>query len=154
MDRQLMFRMNMPQVIHEFFEDEAVVINLETGSYFSADKTASDILNLIGHGTTINEIVTALASMYEGQREQIESAVELFIAQLIQESLIIAAADGLNTPTAENYLSPIASPAQSIFKAPVLEKYSDLQELLLLDPIHDVDAQGWPVLKPMVPSEI
>jgi hypothetical protein len=26
----------------------------------------------------------------------------------------------------------------------VLERYTDMQELLLLDPIHDVDESGWP----------
>jgi hypothetical protein len=30
------------------------------------------------------------------------------------------------------------------YKIPVLNKYTDMQELLLLDPIHDVNAQGWP----------
>ena len=32
----------------------------------------------------------------------------------------------------------------SAFETPVLEKYTDMAELLLLDPIHDVDATGWP----------
>jgi hypothetical protein len=32
------------------------------------------------------------------------------------------------------------------FVAPVLDKYTDMQELLLLDPIHEVDASGWPKL--------
>jgi hypothetical protein len=27
---------------------------------------------------------------------------------------------------------------------PVLERYTDMQELLFLDPIHDVDESGWP----------
>jgi hypothetical protein len=27
---------------------------------------------------------------------------------------------------------------------PVLDKYTDMQELLLLDPIHEVDDAGWP----------
>ena len=28
-----------------------------------------------------------------------------------------------------------------------MEKYDDMQELLLLDPIHEVDEAGWPVKK-------
>jgi hypothetical protein len=27
---------------------------------------------------------------------------------------------------------------------PVLNKYTDMQDLLLLDPIHEVDERGWP----------
>ena len=33
------------------------------------------------------------------------------------------------------------------FEAPILNKYNDMQELLLLDPIHDVDEAGWPNTK-------
>ena len=33
---------------------------------------------------------------------------------------------------------------QEGFVAPQLHKYTDMQELLLLDPIHDVDQEGWP----------
>ena len=29
-------------------------------------------------------------------------------------------------------------------KPPVLNKYTDMQDLLLIDPIHDVEAHGWP----------
>ena len=38
--------------------------------------------------------------------------------------------------------------------APVLNKYSDMQDLLLLDPIHDVDEEaGWPTNKPNLENE-
>ena len=33
------------------------------------------------------------------------------------------------------------------FHPPVLNVFSDMQDLLLLDPIHDVDATGWPMPK-------
>ena len=35
-------------------------------------------------------------------------------------------------------LSPMA------FEKPVIEKFSDMQEMLLLDPIHEVSEMGWP----------
>jgi hypothetical protein len=33
---------------------------------------------------------------------------------------------------------------ESKFEKPGLQKYSDMQDLLLLDPIHEVDEMGWP----------
>ncbi len=33
------------------------------------------------------------------------------------------------------------------FCLPIIEKYTDLEELLLLDPIHEVDESGWPKQK-------
>jgi hypothetical protein len=36
-------------------------------------------------------------------------------------------------------------PAESAFVAPTLNTYTDLQDFLLADPLHDVDEQaGWP----------
>jgi len=57
---------------------------------------------------------------------------------------------------AESLLVPLASApspastrkpsllADAPFVLPVLERYTDMQELLLIDPIHDVDETGWP----------
>jgi hypothetical protein len=30
------------------------------------------------------------------------------------------------------------------FAEPALEKHTDMQDLILLDPVHEVDARGWP----------
>ena len=32
------------------------------------------------------------------------------------------------------------------FSMPILHKYTDLEALLLIDPVHDVTTQGWPNL--------
>jgi hypothetical protein len=48
-------------------------------------------------------------------------------------------------------VTPFDSPAPigtAEFHAPVLQVYSDMQDLLLLDPIHEVDATGWPMPAP------
>jgi hypothetical protein len=34
--------------------------------------------------------------------------------------------------------------APGAYEAPKLSAYTDMQELLLLDPIHEVDESGWP----------
>ena len=33
------------------------------------------------------------------------------------------------------------------FEAPALQVYTDMEDLLLLDPIHEVDEMGWPSAK-------
>ena len=38
--------------------------------------------------------------------------------------------------------------AARVFEAPRLEKYTDMQDLVLLDPVHEVDEQGWPQQRP------
>ncbi len=34
------------------------------------------------------------------------------------------------------------------FEAPKLEKFTDMQDLVLLDPVHEVDDVGWPAARP------
>jgi len=48
--------------------------------------------------------------------------------------------------------APLASPARQdaarpAFEPPVLTTFSDMQELLWLDPIHEVDDAGWPIAR-------
>ena len=37
--------------------------------------------------------------------------------------------------------------AKKPYTAPAVQKYDDLEDLLLLDPIHEVDEAGWPVAR-------
>jgi hypothetical protein len=71
------------------------------------------------------------------------------LVQLQQENLIVPV-DG---ETAVDLQPSNNGHDKPSFTPPLLHKYSDMQELLLLDPIHDVDEAGWP--KPIAdpPSE-
>ena len=40
-----------------------------------------------------------------------------------------------------------APPAAGAYETPILERYTDMQEYLLIDPIHGVDERGWPAGK-------
>jgi len=148
MDIKLRFKVNRPQVVHETFEDEAVIINLETGNYFSFDNTARMIWDLIGNGASGDEIAASLAEYYRGNKQEIENAVAAFIAELEKEKLIapLEGEAGFEATRANLQVKPDAQKVD--FKAPVIQKYTDMQELLLLDPIHDVDEKGWPAVKP------
>lgn len=61
-----------------------------------------------------------------------------FLGDLAAENLI-SAAEG-SAPL----LAPSDDDGAAEFPAPRLERYTDMQDLLLLDPIHDVDERGWP----------
>ncbi len=56
-----------------------------------------------------------------------------------------AGADGAGLDSSGNAVSTDES--KTPFQIPVLDVYSDMQDLLLLDPIHDVDETGWPTPK-------
>ena len=46
-----------------------------------------------------------------------------------------------------------ASGETSPFVTPTLSRYTEMQDLLLLDPIHDVDDSGWPRRAPETPAQ-
>ena len=63
------------------------------------------------------------------------------MARLVSERLLEPVAGGEEsdrTPAADH---DAPKPA---FDPPRLEKYSDMQDYLLIDPIHEVDEPGWP----------
>jgi Coenzyme PQQ synthesis protein D (PqqD) len=136
-------RVNMPLVASEVIDGEAVLIHFETGCYYSAGKGGAEILNLITEGLTLEEIVADLADRYEAPGA-VEQDVHRFISRLLEEKLIarVPQDDGGATVPTPTEGRPV------IDQVPELLKFTDLEDLLLLDPIHDADEAGWPVAKP------
>jgi hypothetical protein len=136
------FRVNGSGVTHEVVDDEAVIINLETGSYYSLELVGAEIWSMLTAHLSLGAIVEHLARRYAGDRSEMELAVHGLVGELHRERLIVAAEDGIAAPP----LSPGPAPAEGLrpFRVPVLQKFTDMQELLLLDPIHEVDERGWP----------
>lgn len=144
------FRINSPKLIHETIDEEVIIINLDDGNYYSLDKVGASIWGFVESGATVGETAEAIAHRYEGSRAGVETAVNQLIAELQQEDLIVP--DDAKKPQRIKRLdvrieagSETEKPS---FEAPILHKYTDMQDLLLLDPIHEVDESGWPVVRP------
>jgi len=136
------YRVNNPTVVSETIDGEVVMINLESGSYYSTDRIGAEIWSFIEQGTTPGEISHSMAQRYEGSPKDIEVAVLAFMKQLKEEKLIVAHEGGEAVP---NSIAPPPAAAGRIpFVRPSVQKYDDMQELLLADPIHDFDEAGWP----------
>jgi hypothetical protein len=143
------FRVNSPNVIHETIEGEVILIDLKTGTYYSLRDSGAAVWQAIGQGAGEDVIAAELQSRYNASEEEIRDAVRQLLAQLEGEGLIRAdegEADQAATPSAMGNGS-----ARLPFAAPVLEKHTDMQDLILLDPVHEVGAEGWP--HPAPPDE-
>ena len=148
------FRVNTPTVTHETIDGEAVIINLDSGNYYSLVEAGSVIWALVERGASASEVQDLLQQTYQGAATDIDQGVEELLAQLQQENLIVAVDEGLTVVPGE-LLQVVPSSnghEKPLFNAPSLNKYSDMQELLLLDPIHDVDDAGWPKPIPDLPK--
>ena len=152
---------NGGSVVHETIDGETIVIDLATGAYYSFDGVGADVWQLLVECTGTDELARILAGRYEAEAEVLDEAVRSFVAELLHERLLTAAPNGSDgVEQASNGREPRASngpeshPANGVaaegitkaeFAAPVLHKYTDMQEFMLVDPLHDVEVDaGWP----------
>src|ERR1017187_1474246 len=127
---RMVLRLNRPKVICETFEDEVVAINLETGTYFGMCGTAKEVWSLIEGEVPVDGMVAHLAERYTKQPQEIAADLELFTNSLLAHGLVTSEPTGGGVPaTALNGLA-------GSWEAPKLTVYEDMQDLLLLDPIH------------------
>ncbi len=144
------FSVNAPKVVHETIEGEVVIVNLDKGDYYSLVQAGADIWSGIISGISRDEIIEEINQRYAGDRATIEKSVNDFIEQLQREELIkIDQTD--ESPNSNGKTAPILAEVNGEkpnFEPPSLNKYTDMEELLALDPIHEVDTEvGWPSAK-------
>ena len=135
-------------VVSDIIEGEAVMLHRVSGDYFSTDGVGCLIWQWIGEGHSHGQIVRRLQAGTAASPAEIEAAVDAFIADLVTHSLVREIGESAGAP-AETASQPPAA-LQADFRPPVLNVYSDIRNLLLLDPLHDADEKtGWPERKPI-----
>lgn len=146
MDKKTRFELNEPSVVSETIEGESVIINLDTGIYYSMQRTAAAIWEQIEQRRTVGDILDRIKAQFVDVGEDIDAQVQQFLKELVEEALVREAADhdaGENSDPAGGETGAPGLP----FERPMLNRYSDMADLLLLDPIHEVDETGWPQMK-------
>jgi hypothetical protein len=133
-----------PRLMHETIEGETIMINGETGNYYSLNSVGSAIWRAIEANAAPDQIVRFIAARYEAPRDEIRAAVNDFLAELEREELVVRGG-AAGEPRLELLAVDSAVSTTSPFSRPSLEKHTDMQDLILLDPVHEVDPQrGWP----------
>ena len=148
------FKINAPKVVFENYENEVVLINLDSGIYYSIFNTAAEIFSQIEQEKSKACILDGVINKYEGNTPAMVASVEKFLEDLLNEGLIIREEkkiDASSSPDKEK-VNKNTNPVKLLFEAPVLNRYTDMQDLLLLDPVHEVDETGWPNRKPPDPD--
>jgi hypothetical protein len=141
------YRVNSPNVISETIQGETIIIHLTTGAYYSLRGTGPEVWNAIAASASVNEIADELAAHNDVSAADAAPAVERIIADLTAEDLI--SVDG-NATARVGAATANGNGAVKQFEAPELAKYTDMQDLVLLDPVHEVTDTGWPEAKPQV----
>ena len=140
MNNKTRFSLFDQNIVSDLFGDEVVLVNLETGVYYSLRGSAAQIWIRIENHFNVNEILESLRLLYSDFEKDGESEITRFIQELIDKKLI-KQIDNLEQGTL------IADRLDKPYSIPIMEMYSDMQDILLLDPVHDVDQTGWPLPK-------
>ena len=136
---------NAQTVVYETIEDETIVINMRTGTYYSLRGSGSELWSLIELGIDRPRLAAYALERWDGETDEIEAGVAELVDELLSEGLVIESAGQNDSTTA----TVPATPARTPFATPLLERFTDMQEFMLVDPLHDVDVDaGWPHVQP------
>ncbi len=165
------FYVRPDDIVHDTIEGETVVIDLRSGIYFRFDGAATHAWSILVRRATEDELVDRLAASYAAPREAIAQQVHFFLIALYRDGIIrredpasvapVAEAPGpdLDAPGAPrdafaglplerfDHLRPmLGGPADGKlpFDGMTLHRFEDLDELLTIDPVHEVRDDGWP----------
>lgn len=139
MSLQGFFEVASPEVVDEDFGTEIVVLNLEDGRYFSLRGVAATLWRDIRAGHAPTSLIAGVAE----EDGTLADAVGGYVASLLEAGLVRPRSTPL--PSGVSEAASIAELVRDRV-VPVIESYDDMAELILSDPIHDVEEDiGWPV---------
>jgi hypothetical protein len=73
--------------------------------------------------------------------------VAAFVDELTREQLVVSAGEGsIARSPGEPGGTGTAQVDPGPWSTPTLTRFTDMQDLLVLDPVHEVDDRGWPHL--------
>jgi|HubBroStandDraft_1064217.scaffolds.fasta_scaffold00391_25 hypothetical protein len=132
---------NTACVAHEAFDEETVLINLERGTYFSLRQSAPSLWLLIQQPASVEALLLVLA------RELLElppDATEMITAMLetLHAEGCVLKFEAVPALSAD---STAIARLGGVLTAPIVQSFHDLQELIVIDPVHEVhEFDGWP----------
>jgi hypothetical protein len=140
MDQDRILRVNTPAVIGEVIDGDVVLINFDTGTYYLLGGAGAEIWPLLEQGATPAVIEARLREVYALADGDIRPDLDRWLEELVSEHLIAPGEPSPGDPAPD---LPAATEAGE-YAPPTLSRFDDMQEMLLLDPIHDVAETGWP----------
>ncbi len=119
----------------EDFEDEIVLVNFQTGIYYSIKENGLPLFRLLIEGIAPSSITNFITQTYG---EKVGEQFQSFVSLLIVEGILV------QTETTSNTTIEIAGINLNLDANFVFEKFDDISGLIKLDPIHEVTMNGWP----------
>ena len=126
-----------PSVVGEVIDGEAIIMDLSSGAYYSTEGVGSAIWKAIEDGASHGQLLKIAEACADS--DSAAADIVSFLEDLLSRKLIRKAAHPQGEPAITPFQGPYASPSLAV--------HEDMQDLILLDPIHDVNEMGWPTRK-------
>ena len=104
--------------------------------------TAGVIWAAVAAGATLDGIAGRVAAAYDTGGADVRESILGFLDHLVSRGLIVRS-EAVGGP--EDAAEAGAGSDSPPYEQPHLEVFTDMEDLILLDPVHDVDPEkGWP----------
>ena len=124
------------RIVSEVIDGEVVAIDLDSGRYYSLEGAAARVWEMLQAGHDVEGIAAMVAGDGGLSPDEARLDIQAFVSELAAEGLVIAP-DGAGQVAQRPGHLPL-----------VLNRYTDMADLIVIDPIHDVDETGWPNRRP------
>jgi hypothetical protein len=139
------YRLNDTNVVHDTIDGEVLAIRSDTGAYYSMQGPSATAWCVLISAGQLEQLAAAVAEHHGADVAVVAEALGAFASELAAEALLVEVADDGASVAAK---LPDDTRGQ-VWEPLRFEKYSDMQDLLLFDPIHEVQPAGWPqVIRP------
>jgi hypothetical protein len=118
-------------IVAKVMDGEAVIINLSNGIYYSIDQVGAAMWELIEQRYSLDEVAAAIAARYDVSLALAQADAVRLGGELLQHELVVVAVEEPQEPSP----APASAGADKLaYKSPQLQVYTDMEDLLALDP--------------------
>lgn len=133
------YRRNGPRFVDESVDGEALIMDMVTGTYYTCLGPSTVAWDALKQGVEPEAVAASIASLYKAGAADVERDLADFIAELVREEMLVVDDGPPASPAPAG-----AGPAPGPYEALHLDRYTDLADLILLDPVQDVSGAAWP----------
>lgn len=118
------------KVVSDHFDNEVVIVNLESGAYYSMKDTALAIWSLFEKNVSREGIINSFKGLTEVQKEEMLGFLSLMVSEGLAETSEVEIDSDIE---------------DLVFYKLTYSKFDDMADLIMIDPIHEADeTKGWP----------
>ena len=124
------------EIVSEVIDGEAVILDLRSGRYYTAEGVAAQVWQGATAGMQRRQIVESCRAHFPDQ-PSVDSDIDAFLELLVTAGLLLPEQEsaGRDTPVLD-------WPAR--YSPPALQWFDDLADMMAMDPVHDAGPAGWP----------